>query len=544
MANQITFGEKAREKLLKGVNTLADAVKVTLGPRGLNVALEKSYGSPVVTKDGVSVAKEIELKDQLENMGAQLVREAAQKTADVAGDGTTTATVLSQAMIREGIKFVAAGISPTDLEQGINIAVEKVVAEIKANARPVQGRIETQQVATISANSDLFIGNLIADAMEKVGKNGVITVEEAKNMESGLVVVEGMQFDRPYISPFFVTDKEKMVCELEKPFILVTDKKIGSMKDLVPMLEDVVRQSRPVVIIAEDVEGEALTTLVLNHMRQTIKAVAIKAPEFGERRKAVLQDIAILTGAKLISDDMGRKLESVTTQDLGTASRVKVTKDSTTIVDGHGDKLEIENRVVQLRMEIENCTSDYEKEKLQERLAKLSGGVAILKVGAATETEMREKKDRVDDALHATRAAMESGILAGGGTVYIRAQAILESYRNDNAGIEAGVRIVKRALEEPARVIASNAGFEESVVVDKIRNAQPGFGFDAKNGEFVDMLAKGIIDPSKVVYSALINAASVTKTILRLGAVSIIEKDDKKEATGGMGGGMGGMPMY
>lgn len=547
MSNRVIFGEEAREKLVRGVNKLADAVKVTLGPKGLNVAIEKSFGSPLVTKDGVSVAKEIELEDQLENMGAQLVREAAQKTADIAGDGTTTATVLSQAMIKEGVKYVASGISPTEIERGIDLAIDEVVDEIKKMSTPVKDKLDIKQIATISANSDTFIGDLIADAMERVGKNGVITVEEAKGIDSELEVVEGMQLDRGYVSPFFVTNKEKMSSELDSPLILVTDKKISSMKDLIPVLEEVARQSRSIFIIAEDIDGEALATLVLNHMRQVIKAVAIKAPEFGERRKAVLQDLAVLTGAKFISEDFGRKLDGVTFEDLGCASKVRVTKDATTIVDGKGEKVEIENRISQIRREMEVTTSDYEKEKLQERLAKLAGGVAIIKVGAATETAMREKKDRVDDALHATRAAVAEGIVVGGGSALITASKRLEKFSlslSQNPGELAGVSIVKKALEEPLRVIVRNAGFEDSVIVDKIKNSAQGTGFDAKNGNFVDMITAGIIDPAKVTKFALVHAASVTKTILRLGAVSITKKEEsKKESSlgGNFGGGMGDM---
>lgn len=541
MSKIITFGEQAREKILKGVNTLANAVKVTLGPKGLNVVLEESFGAPTVTKDGVTVAKKIELADQLENIGAQLIREAAQKTADVAGDGTTTATVLAQSLINEGVKYVVSGISPTELERGIDMAVEIVSKEIKALAQEVKDKSEIKQVATISANSDSFIGDLIADAMERVGKNGVITVEEAKGITSELEVVEGMQFDRPYISPFFVTNKEKMVAELDNPLILVTDKKISSMKDLVPLLEEVARQNKSIFILAEDVEGEALTTLVLNHMRQVIKAVAVKAPEFGDRRKAMLEDIATLTGAKFISEDLGRKLEGISVTDLGTAEKVHVSKDHTTIVGGKGDKLDLENRIAQLRLEIENTTSEYEKDKLQERLAKLAGGVAVIKVGAATETEMKEKKDRVDDALHATRAAVEQGIVAGGGTSLIRAQRKLLTLTDANPGIQAGINIVKRALEEPARIIAKNAGFEESVIVDKVRGQEGNYGFDAKTGEFVDMIERGIIDPAKVTDSAVRNAASVSKTILRVGAAAVTKKEEGKDSAPQMPGGMGGM---
>lgn len=541
MANFLSFGEEAREKLLKGINKLSDAVKVTLGPKGSVVALEKSYGSPLVTKDGVSVAKEIELDDQLENMGAQLVRVASQKTADIAGDGTTTSIVLSQAMIKEGIKYVASGISPSEIEQGIDIATAAVIEEITSMASSVKDKSEIKQIATISANSDTCIGDLIADAMEKVGKNGVITAEEAKGITSEISFVEGMQLERGYISPYFVTNKENMSASLDDVSLLVTDKKIGSMKDILHLLEGVSRQGKSLCIIAEDIEGEALATLVLNQIRGVIRTVAIKAPEFGDRRKAVLQDIAILTGAKFISDDFGRKLESTSVDDLGEASRITVTKDATTIVGGKGDKSEIDNRVKQLKLEIDTTTSEYEKEKLQERLAKLAGGVAVIKVGAPTETEMREKKDRVEDALHATRAAVAEGIVPGGGTVLIRAQKKLDSLKNENPGIQAGINIIRRALEEPARVIAKNAGFEDSVIISKIKDGSGAFGFDAKNGEFVDMLAKGIIDPAKVTKSALQNAASIAKTVLKLEVVAVNKKDDRKKDMTPDLSGMGGM---
>lgn len=541
MANFITFGEEAREKILKGVNKLADAVKITLGPKGSVVAFEKSYGSPVVTKDGVSVAKEIELDDQHENIGAQLVRVASQKTADVAGDGTTTSIVLAQSMIKEGVKHVASGISATEIEQGIDLATAVVIDEIAKISKPVQGKADIKQVATISANSDSCIGDLIADAMEKVGKNGVITAEEAKGIESEISFVEGMQLERGYVSPYFVTNKENMTSELDDVFLLVTDKKIGAMKDLIPLLEGVARDGKSLCIIAEDVEGEALATLVLNHVRGAIKTVAIKAPEFGDRRKAMLQDIAILSGATFISDDFGRKIETSSVEDLGYASRVVVTKDTTTIIGGKGEKQEIENRVRQLKLEISTTTSEYEKEKLQERLAKLAGGVAVIKVGAPTETEMREKKDRVEDALHATRAAVAEGIVPGGGTVLIRAQKQLEQLKNENIGIQAGINIIKRALEEPARVIAKNAGFEDSVIISKIKDGKDDFGFDAKNGVFVNMLEQGIIDPAKVTKCALLNAASIAKTVLKLEVVAATRKDDKKKEMSPDLGGMGGM---
>lgn len=537
MANILCFGEEARDRVLKGANKLADAVKSTLGPKGRVVALENSFGSPTVTKDGVSVAKKIELEDQFENMGAQLLREACQKTVDVAGDGTTTATVLAQAMLNEGIKYVASGLSPMDLERGIDIATSTVIEEIKKLATPVKDKSDIKQIATISANSDTIIGNLIADAMEKVGKNGVITAEEAKEVESSLSFVEGMQLDRAYISPYFATskDKDKNVVDLDNPYILVTDKKISAMRDLVPLLEEVAKQSRSLFIIAEDVDGEALTMLVLNHMRKTLQAAAIKAPEFGERRKSTLEDIAILTGANFISDDLGRKLESITIDDLGSAAKVHITKtpkDLTTIVDGKGNKTEIEARIKQLQHEIEDCSSEYEKEKLQERLAKLAGGVAVIKVGAATETEMREKKDRVDDALHATRAAVAEGVVTGGGTVLIRAQKALDEIKNTDAGVAAGINIVKRALEEPTRIIARNAGYEDSVIVDNIKKSDPKIGFDARTGEFTDMIERGIIDPAKVTISALQNAASIAKTILKLEVAVITKKEDRRESAG------------
>jgi len=534
MANLIVFGEEAREKILKGVTKLSDAVQVTLGPKGLVVALEKSYGSPSVTKDGVSVAKEIELDDQLENMGAQLVRVASQKTADIAGDGTTTSIVLSHAMIKEGIKFVASGISPTELEEGIDKATILVVKEIERMAKAVDGKEEIRQVGTISANSDTIIGDLIADAMEKVGKNGVITSEEAKGMESSIEFTEGMQLDRGYTSPYFVTNKENMSVELDNPLILVTDKKISSMKDIVPLLEAIAKCGRSIFIIAEDLDGEALATIVLNHVRQIIRAVAVKAPEFGERRKAVLQDIATLVGANFISDDFGRKLDSVTIDDLGSASKVSVTKDSSIIVGGKGHKFEIEARIDEIKREVLRTESDYEKEKLQERLAKLSGGVAVIKVGAATETEMREKRDRVDDALHATKAAVIDGIVAGGGVALIRAQKVLDALSGEKPGVMAGVSIIRRALEQPARIIARNAGFEDSVIVDKIRHASDEkIGFDAKNG---DMFQKGIIDPAMVTKSALQNAASIAKTVLKLEVVAVTKKENKKDTPAGLGG--------
>ncbi len=545
MAKKILFGQDARDKILKGVNSLADAVKVTLGPKGRNVALEKSFGSPTITKDGVSVAKEIELKDKFENMGAQMVREVASKTSDVAGDGTTTATVLAQAIYREGLKNTTAGANPMEIKKGIEKAVDTVVKEIKKMALPVKGKSEISQVATISANSDESIGKLIADAMEKVGKHGVITVEEAKGIESELEVVEGMQFDRGYLSPYFITDAEKMEAVLENPVILICDKKISSMKDLLPILEQIAKQGRSLLIIAEDVEGEALATLVVNKIRGTLNVAAVKAPGFGDRRKAMLEDIAILTGGRMVSDDLGVKLDSISFSDLGTAKRVRIDKENTTIVEGLGDKKAIEARVAQLKAEIENTTSDYDKEKLQERLAKLSDGVAVIKVGAATETEMKEKKDRVDDALHATRAAVEEGIIPGGGVTFLRAQKSLEKIKA--SGDQAlGVAIVKRALEEPARIIAQNAGHEPSVVVDKVKNSDGNVGFDARAEEYVDLMEAGVVDPAKVARSALQNAASIAALLLTTEAM-VSEIPEDKPATPapggmpGMGGGMGGM---
>jgi chaperonin GroEL len=546
MAKRIIFGEDARAKILKGVNTLADAVKVTLGPKGRNVALEKAFGSPSITKDGVTVAKEIELKDKLENMGAQMVREVASKTADVAGDGTTTATVLAQAIYREGVKNVAAGANPMDVKRGIDLAVATVVKELGIMSKPIESHEEIAQVATISANADKAIGDLIANAMTKVGKHGVITVEEAKGMESELIVVEGMQFDRGYVSPYFITDTEKMESVLENPCILICDKKISNMKDLLPVLEQIAKQGRQLLIIAEDVEGEALATLVVNKMRGTINVVAVKAPGFGDRRKAMLQDIAALTGASVVSDELGVKLDSLTMADLGLARSVRVSKDNTTIVDGKGSEAVIKARVGQIKAEIDLSTSDYDKEKLQERLAKLAGGVAVIKIGAATESEMKEKKDRVDDALHATRAAVEEGIVAGGGLALLRTQKVLEALKLE--GDQAiGVVIVRRALEEPIRIIAQNAGFEPSVVVDKVKNAIGNVGFDARKEDYVDMVKAGVVDPTKVARTALQNAASIAGLLLTTEAMisDIPEEKVAAPASGGHGhpgmGGMGGM---
>ncbi len=547
MAKQILFGDEARSKILDGVNALGDAVKVTLGPKGRNVALEKSFGSPTITKDGVTVAKEIELKDKFENIGAQSVREVASKTSDVAGDGTTTATVLAQAIYREGIKNVASGANAMEIKRGIDKAVETVVGEIKKIAKPIKGKTEIAQVATISANSDQSIGNLIADAMEKVGKDGVITVEEAKGIESELEVVEGMQFDRGYLSPYFITDTDKMESVLEDPAILICDKKITNMKDLLPILEQIAKQGKSLFIISEDIEGEALATLVVNKMRGTLKVSSVKAPEFGDRRKAMLQDIAALTDGKVVAEELGVKLENVTFSDLGSAKKVIINKDNCTIVGGKGSEKDISARVTQIRSEIEKSTSDYDKEKLQERLAKLAGGVAIIKVGAATETEMKEKKDRVDDALHATRAAVEEGIVPGGGVALLRSQAALCAILKDlPAEQQVGVKIIKRALEEPVRIIASNAGYEASVVVDKIKNiSDVNVGFDAKGETYTDLIKAGVVDPAKVTRIALQNAASISGLLLTTEAVVCELPEEKPAAAPGGAPGMGGMPgMY
>ena len=544
-SKRILFGTQAREKIRKGVDTLAEAVKVTLGPLGRNVVLERPLGAPIITKDGVTVAKEIVLEDKLENMGAQMVREVASRTADIAGDGTTTATVLAQAIFREGNKFVTAGANPMELKRGIDKAVEVVVDTIQKNSSAVSDKKEIQQIATISANSDEAIGDLIAQAMERVGRDGVITVEEAKGMKDELDVVEGMQFDRGYLSPYFVTNQEKMEATLENPFLLIVEKKITSMKSLLPILEQVAKTGRSLLIIAEDVEGEALATLVVNKLRCVLNIAAAKAPGFGDRRKAMLEDIAILTGGKLISEDIGLKLENIQLADLGTTKRVVLTKDDCTIIEGQGCQETIKGRVAQLRLQIEHCTSDYDKEKMQERLAKLAGGVAVIKVGAATETEMKEKKDRIEDALHATRAAVEEGIVAGGGVALIRAQKAVDELQLEGDQ-RLGVQIVRRALEEPLRVISSNAGYEASVIVNKVKSESGNIGFDAKKGEYVDMVKAGIIDPAKVTRSAIQNAASIAGLLLTTEAtICDIEQDNKKEAPampnmGGMGG-MGGM---
>ena len=546
MAKKIIFSEQARAKILAGVNTLADTVKVTLGPKGRNVALEKSFGSPTITKDGVSVAKEIELKDKFENMGAQMVREVASKTADVAGDGTTTATILAQSIYREGLKNVTAGANPMEIKRGIEVAVSAVVAELKKIAKPIKDKSEIEQVATISANSDKSIGELIANAMEKVGKHGVITVEEAKGMDNELEVVEGMEFDRGYISPYFITNTEKMEAVLEDASILVCDKKISSMKDLLPVLEQIAKQGKQLLILAEDIEGEALATLVVNKMRGTINVAAVKAPGFGDRRKAMLQDIAVLTGGNLVSDDFGVKLENVSFADLGQAKRIRITKENCTIINGHGSEKDIKDRISHIQAEINTTTSDYDKEKLQERLAKLSEGVALIRVGAATETELKEKKDRVEDALHATRAAVEEGIVAGGGVALIRARKALDSLKLE--GDQAlGISIIRKALDEPARIIAQNAGHEPSVVVNKIEGETGSIGFDAKNETYTDLIKAGVVDPAKVTRTALQNAASIASLLLTTEAMIVEIPEDKPAPAGPPGGmgGMGGMPgMY
>jgi chaperonin GroEL len=533
-AKQIVYSENSRQAILRGVNQLADAVKVTLGPKGRNVVLEKKFGGPTITKDGVTVAKEIELKDPLENMGAQMVREVASKTSDTAGDGTTTATILAQAIYREGVKSVAAGANPMALKRGIEKAVEAVVEEVKKYSKPVSGDM-IAQVGTISANGDSTIGNIIADAMKKVGKDGVITVEESKTMSTELDLVEGMQFDRGYLSPYFISDPERMEAVLEDPYILIHEKKISNMKDLLPLLEQIARSGKPLLVIAEEVEGEALATLVVNKLRGTLNACAVKAPGFGDRRKAMLEDIGVLTGGKCIMEETGIKLEGVKLDDLGRAKRVTVDKDNTTIVDGGGQQKTIEGRIKQLRAQIEETTSDYDREKLQERLAKLAGGVAVIKVGAATETEMKEKKARVEDALHATRAAVEEGIVPGGGVALLRAAVALDSLKGDGDE-QIGIRIIHRACEEPVRQIVGNAGFEGAIVIEKIKaNADPNFGFNAASGQYEDLVKAGVIDPTKVTRSALQNAASISALMLTTEAM-ICEIPEKKSAGGGPGG--------
>ena len=536
MAKEILFNEDARRALSRGVDALANAVKVTLGPKGRNVVLEKKFGAPSITNDGVTIAKEIELEDHFENMGAQLVKEVATKTNDVAGDGTTTATLLAQAIIREGMKNVAAGANPMIIKKGIEAAVKKLVEEIKTSAKKVEGKDAIAQVAAISS-SDEEIGKLIADAMEKVGKDGVITVEESKTMTTNMTVVEGMQFDRGYISPYMVTDADKMEAVLDDPYILLTDRKVSSIADIMPILEQIVKQGRPLAIIAEDVDGEALATIVVNKLRGTFKAVAVKAPGFGDRRKAMLEDIAILTGGNVISEELGRKLESVTFEDLGTARQIRSTKEETTIVDGNGDKKEIEFRVAQIKKQIAETTSDFDKEKLQERLAKLAGGVAVIEIGAATEVEMKEKKLRIEDALNATRAAVEEGIVAGGGTTFVDILPALDEIKLEGDA-KVGVEIVKRAIEEPVRQIAANAGQEGSVVVDAVKKAAKGVGFNALTNEYVDMIKAGIVDPAKVTRSALQNAASIAAMVLTTETLVA----DKPEPTPPPPPGMGGMP--
>ena len=544
MAKQITYGEESRQAILRGVNQLANAVKVTLGPKGRNVVLDKKFGSPTITKDGVTVAKEIDLPDALENMGAQMVREVASKTSDTAGDGTTTATVLAQAIYREGARNVVAGANPMELKRGIEKAVEAIVADVKKMARPVSGNM-VAQVGMISANSDQAIGTIIAEAMDKVGKDGVITVEEAKTLETSLDVVEGMQFDRGYLSPYFVTDAERMEVVLENPVILIHEKKISAMKDLLPVLEQLARLSRPLVIVAEDIDGEALATLVVNKLRGTLKVAAVKAPGFGDRRKAMLEDIAVLTGGKAITEDLGLKLENIKVEDLGTAKKVTIDKDNTTIVEGGGTTAAIEGRVKQLRAQVEDTTSDYDREKLQERLAKLVGGVAVIKVGAATETEMKEKKARVEDAMHATKAAVEEGIVPGGGVALLRGATALDTLPLEGDQL-VGLQIVKRAVEEPIRWIAINAGEEGSIVVAKVRDMQSDEGFNAATDTYEDLVKAGVIDPAKVVRNALQNASSIASLLLTTEALISEIPEEKKDAPAmPPGGGMGGMDgMY
>ena len=540
-AKDVKFSTDARDKMLHGVDVLANAVRVTLGPKGRNVVLDKSYGAPRVTKDGVTVAKEIELEDKFENMGAQMLREVASKTSDIAGDGTTTATVLAQAIVKEGIKLVAAGMNPMDLKRGIDLAVDEIVKDIARQAKKVKSSEEIAQVGTVAANGEKAIGDMIAKAMQKVGNEGVITVEEAKSLESELEVVEGMQFDRGYISPYFITNAEKMVAELESPYILIYEKKLSGLQALLPLLELVVQSGKPLLVIAEDVEGEALATLVVNKLRGGLKVAAVKAPGFGDRRKAMLQDVAVLTGGELISEDLGIKLENVTVQMLGKAKRVTITKDDTTIVDGAGKKADIEARIGQIKQQIEDTTSDYDKEKLQERLAKLAGGVAVIKVGGSSEIEVKERKDRVDDALNATRAAVEEGIVPGGGVALLWAAKSLK-VKGDNEDQEAGISIIRRALQAPIRQIAENAGVEGSIVVGKVTDHKsPSFGFDAQTGEYGDLIGKGIIDPAKVVRVALQDASSVAGLLVTTEAM-VAERPKKDSGSPAMpGGGMGGM---
>ena len=542
-AKEVKFHDSARERLVAGVNLLANAVKTTLGPKGRNVVIERSFGAPIVTKDGVTVAKEIEIKDKFENMGAQMVKEVASKTADVAGDGTTTATVLAQAIVREGMKYVAAGMNPMDLKRGIDKAVTAIVEELKAISKPCSTTKEIAQVGTISANADSSIGEIIAQAMDKVGKEGVITVEDGKSLENELEVVEGMQFDRGYLSPYFINNPDKQVAVLDNPYILLHDKKISNIRDLLPVLEQVAKAGRPLLIIAEDVEGEALATLVVNNLRGILKTCAVKAPGFGDRRKAMLQDIAILTGGTVISEEVGLSLEKATLEDLGQAKRVEVAKEHTTIIDGAGDPAKIQARVKEIRVQIEEATSDYDREKLQERVAKLAGGVAVIKVGAATEVEMKEKKARVEDALHATRAAVEEGIVPGGGVALLRAReaAVAKGLKGDNPDQEAGIKIVLRAVEQPLREIVANAGEEPSVIVAKVLEGKGNYGYNAATGEFGDMIEMGVLDPTKVTRSALQNAASVAGLMLTTECMIAEAPKDEKAAAPAAGAGMGDM---
>jgi chaperonin GroEL len=542
-AKQVLFGNDARSRMVNGVNVLADAVKVTLGPKGRNVVLERAFGGPTITKDGVSVAKEVELKDKFENMGAQMVKEVASKTSDNAGDGTTTATVLAQAIVDEGMKYVAAGMSPMDLKRGIDKAVAAAIEQLHSLSKPTTTSKEVAQVGAISANSDHEIGDIIAEAMEKVGKEGVITVEDGKSLHNELEVVEGMQFDRGYLSPYFINNPDKQVALLENPYLLLVEKKISNIRDLLPILEQVAKSGRPLLIIAEDIEGEALATLVVNSIRGVLKTVAVKAPGFGDRRKAMLEDIAILTGGTVISSDVGLTLEKATLAELGSAKKVEVNKESTTIIDGAGKEDQIEARVKQIRAQMEETSSDYDREKLQERVAKLAGGVALIKVGAATEVEMKEKKARVEDALHATRAAVEEGVVAGGGVALIRAKQAIKEIKGDNPEQDAGIKIVLRAMEEPMRQIVRNAGDEPSVVVDRVANGEGNFGFNAQTGEYGDMIEMGVLDPTKVTRTALQNAASVASLILTTECMIADMPEDKPAMPPmGMGGGMGGMP--
>lgn len=542
-AKQVLFGNDARSRMVNGVNVLADAVKVTLGPKGRNVVLERAFGGPTITKDGVSVAKEVELKDKFENMGAQMVKEVASKTSDNAGDGTTTATVLAQAIVDEGMKYVAAGMSPMDLKRGIDKAVAAAIEQLHSLSKPTTTSKEVAQVGAISANSDHEIGDIIAEAMEKVGKEGVITVEDGKSLHNELEVVEGMQFDRGYLSPYFINNPDKQVALLENPYLLLVEKKISNIRDLLPILEQVAKSGRPLLIIAEDIEGEALATLVVNSIRGVLKTVAVKAPGFGDRRKAMLEDIAILTGGTVISSDVGLTLEKATLAELGSAKKVEVNKESTTIIDGAGKEDQIEARVKQIRAQMEETSSDYDREKLQERVAKLAGGVALIKVGAATEVEMKEKKARVEDALHATRAAVEEGVVAGGGVALIRAKQAIKEIKGDNPEQDAGIKIVLRAMEEPMRQIVRNAGDEPSVVVDRVANGKGNFGFNAQTGEYGDMIEMGVLDPTKVTRTALQNAASVASLILTTECmIADMPEDRPAMPPMGMGGGMGGMP--